>query len=196
MAQHLLSLINDVLDISKIEAGQLEVSAELFDLRDVIEKTADTLKPAADKKGLGLTINIGTEVKMAENDPRRFAQVILNLLNNAIKFTEHGNITLSVDIVPDSRPLTGYRENDPIPAVQCRISDTGIGIRPEDLKELFQPFRQIDTGLTRKNEGTGLGLAICQRLAELMGGVITAQSEIGSGSIFTFIMPLGKGAAR
>ncbi|HLZ18218.1 MAG TPA: ATP-binding protein, partial [Smithellaceae bacterium] len=190
-AQHLLSLINDVLDISKIEAGQLQVHHEPFDLRAVIEKAVAVLKPAAEKKGLSLNVHVAPEVQKAFGDQRRVEQVLLNLLTNAVKFTELGNVTLTADILPaGNRPNTG-RADEPAPVVRVRVTDTGIGIRPEDLRELFQPFRQIDTGLARKNEGTGLGLAICRRLAELMDGEINAQSDWGRGSTFEFILPLG-----
>jgi signal transduction histidine kinase len=189
-AQHLLSLINDVLDISKIEAGQLEVHAIPFDLRATIEKASATLKPAIEKKCLALNVNIGAEVNTAVSDRRRVEQVLLNLLSNAIKFTERGAITLSAAVIPDYRPPGADRTSNPMPAVQFSVADTGIGIRPEDLRELFQPFRQVDTGLARSNEGTGLGLAICRRLAELMGGEIIAESVWGQGSTFTFTLPL------
>jgi len=188
-AQHLLSLINDVLDISKIEAGQLQVCAEPFDVRAAIEKAADALKPAVAKKGLALNVNIGTNVDKAISDQRRVEQILLNLLSNAVKFTERGHVTLDAAILEDYR-LSGAETSGPMRAVEFRVTDTGIGIRPEDLRELFQPFRQIDTGLTRKNEGTGLGLAICRRLAELMGSEIIAESIWGQGSTFTFTLPL------
>ncbi|MGV8057491.1 MAG: MASE1 domain-containing protein [Smithellaceae bacterium] len=189
-AQHLLSLINDVLDISKIEAGQLEVHAEPFDLRATIEKAAATLKPSAEKKGLALNVHIGTEVDMAVSDQRRVEQVLLNLLTNAIKFTERGSIKFSTAVISEYRPPGPDQASNPMPAAQFSVVDTGIGIRPEDLRELFQPFRQVDTGLARKSEGTGLGLAICRRLAELMGGEINAASVWGEGSTFTFTLPL------
>jgi signal transduction histidine kinase len=192
-AQHLLSLINDVLDISKIEAGQLQVRHELFDLRSVIEKAAASLKPAAEKKGLDLHVHIDSRVQKAVGDARRVEQILLNLLSNAVKFTEKGSVSLQAEICPAAGlpPVSKTRQSSG--AVRLRVSDTGIGIRPEDLRELFLPFRQIDTGLTRKNEGTGLGLAISRRLAELMGGDIVAQSQWGKGSTFDFLLPLGGG---
>ena len=194
-SRHLLSLINDVLDISKIEAGQLDVSAEPFNLRATLEKSAATLKPAAEKKGLTLGIQIGADLESVVGDPRRVEQVLLNLLNNAVKFTERGTIELCAAIITDYRPPYASQASNPTSAVKVSVADTGIGIRPEDLCELFQPFRQVDTGLARKNEGTGLGLAICRRLAELMGGEINAASVWGKGSTFTFILPL-KGKAK
>ncbi len=191
-ATHLLSLINDVLDISKIEAGQFEVYAEPFDLRSVIEKTAAALKPAAVKKGIDLIINVSDDVGEIVSDKRRVDQVLLNLIQNAVKFTDRGNVTLSVDVIQDYAPSGADKKSEPVPAVQFRVSDTGIGIQPYDLSRLFQPFRQVDTGIARKNEGTGLGLAICRRLAGLMGGEVTAESEWGRGSIFTFTIPVEK----
>lgn len=189
-ATHLLALINDVLDISKIEAGQFEVYAEPFDLITVIEKAVAALKPAADKKRIDLNINITDGIGEILSDRRRVEQVLLNLLSNAIKFTDRGNVTLSAELIPVYKPAGGDLGAKAAPAVRFRISDTGIGIAPDDLRKLFQPFRQIDTGLARKNEGTGLGLAICRRLADLMGGEVTAESEPDRGSVFTFIIPI------
>jgi PAS domain S-box-containing protein len=186
-ARHLLSLINDVLDISKIEAGQFEVYAEPFNVLETVTKVIETIKPIADKKGLSLVVDQKTEVGVAVADQRRVEQILLNLLSNAIKFTERGDVKIEISVIED------YRRSDntpPHPAVHFAVTDTGIGVRSEDLKTLFQPFRQIDTGLARKNEGTGLGLAICRRLADLMGGEILAESEWGRGSTFTFILPI------
>lgn len=118
--------------------------------------------------------------------------MLLNLMNNAIKFTEEGVVTLSADILTDYRFSGGTRKPGASGAMRFAVSDTGIGIRPEDLKDLFQAFRQIDSGLTRRSEGTGLGLAICRKLAGLLGGEIIAESELGRGSVFTFIIPFGE----
>jgi PAS domain S-box-containing protein len=193
-ARHLLALINDVLDISKIEAGQLDVKCEAFDLRVSVEKVAGIVKPLLDKKGLQFSSRFEPGVGMIESDPRRMEQILLNLLNNAVKFTERGTVTLTVDILPEITPASPLALESSVarPAGLLRISiaDSGIGIKAEDLTKLFQPFRQIDTGLTRQHEGTGLGLAICRRLAELMGGEIHAASEWGQGSVFTFTLPL------
>lgn len=189
-SQHLLSLINDVLDISKIEAGQFKVYAEPFDLHATIEKAAATVAPSAKKKGLTLNVSIGPGVDEAVGDQRRVEQVLLNLLSNAVKFTEQGAVTLSATVITGFQPTGAGRTSNPLPAVQISVADTGIGIRPEDLRELFQPFRQLDTGIARKSEGTGLGLAICRRLADLMGGEISAASAWEKGSTFTFTLPL------
>ncbi len=181
-ARHLLALINDVLDISKIEAGQLEVSQEPFDLRASVTKIAGIVQPMADKKGLALSVVIAPGIDAVVGDPRRVEQVLLNLLNNAIKFTERGEVSLTAEIAagePEARASE----------IHIAVIDTGIGIRPEDLGMLFQPFTQIDSGISRQHEGTGLGLAICRRLAELLGGRVEATSEWGRGSTFTLVLP-------
>jgi PAS domain S-box-containing protein len=186
-SQHLLDLINDVLDLSKIEAGQLEVFAEPFDLRASLEQVKATLKPLADEKGITLTIVVSPSVGEMVSDRRRVEQILLNLCNNAIKFTERGGVTLTADLVVDSRSP----DVAPRPTVRIRATDTGIGITPENLATLFRPFRQIDNGGAR-HEGTGLGLAISQRLAGLLDGEISATSEWLKGSEFTVTIPLRK----
>jgi PAS domain S-box-containing protein len=180
-ARHLLELINDVLDISKIEAGQLEVRAEPFDLRESLERVAASVRPLAEKKGLELVVQIGADLGVMTGDRRRVEQVLINVLNNAIKFTERGRVTLSAGTEAGR--------------VRLRVTDTGIGIKPQDLATLFQPFRQIDTGLSRQHEGTGLGLAICRRLVTLLGGDITVSSEWSRGSEFIVTLPLQPNAA-
>ena len=174
-ARHLLALINDVLDISKIEAGQLTVAREPFDLRASLDKVAGIVRPLAEKKALALRAEIAPEIGEWRGDDRRVEQILLNLLNNAVKFTERGEIALRAGI-RDGR-------------LAIAVSDTGIGIRPEELERLFQPFRQIDSGLARRHEGTGLGLAISRRLAGLLGGTVEVQSEPGRGSVFTLLLP-------
>ncbi|MBC8096828.1 MAG: histidine kinase, partial [Akkermansiaceae bacterium] len=188
-ARHLLELINDVLDISKIEAGQLEVRSEPFDLCASVERVTALIIPFAEKKGVALIATVSGELKEIASDRRRVEQILINLLNNALKFTDQGRITLTVETVADYQPSP---EGLPRAAIRMRVTDTGIGIKPGDLALLFQPFRQLDTGLARKHEGTGLGLAICRRLAGLLGGEITAHSEWQRGSEFTFILPLEK----
>ena len=178
-ARHLLALINDVLDISKVEAGQLEVTCEPFDLRASIEKAAGGVKLLAQKKALDLQVELAPEIGAWASDQRRVEQILINLLNNAIKFTEHGQVTLKAEIVRST--------------LRISVTDTGIGIDPDDFQKLFHPFRQIDTGLARNHEGTGLGLAICRRLAELLGGEIRVESEWGKGSTFTVVLPVKGG---
>jgi PAS domain S-box-containing protein len=186
-ARHLLDLINDVLDLSKIEAGQLEVHAELFDLRAALERVTASITPLADKKGLALVTMLSAQLGDIVSDRRRVEQIVINLLSNAVKFTERGIVTLTVTIVEAMRASA---ESASRSAVRIQVTDTGIGIKPANLLTLFRPFRQIDSGLARENEGTGLGLAISQRLATLLGGEISAASEWAQGSTFTLTLPL------
>jgi len=174
-AQHLLSLINDVLDISKIEAGQLQITHEDFDLREALEKTVASVRPLAEKKGLTLSCTVSDGIDMIPADRRRVEQVLLNLISNAVKFTEQGSVMVECKSDGDR--------------VMISVTDTGIGIRPEDLDTIFQDFRQVDSGMTRKYEGTGLGLSISKRLVNLMGGQIQVESRWGSGSTFSFSLP-------
>ncbi len=174
--QHLLALINDVLDISKIEAGQVEIANAPFDLREAIEKVARTVGPLADRKQLPVLVQVAPGVGRLVSDRRRVEQVLLNLLSNAIKFTERGQVTVIAETAPGT--------------VRISVADTGIGIKAEDLGKLFQPFRQLDTGLTRQHEGTGLGLAICRRLVERLGGTIAVESRPGQGSTFSVTLPV------
>lgn len=175
-ANHLLSLISDVLDISKIEAGQLTISFEPFSLDMSIRKIVQTVLPIAEKKGLELTYESHDDVGMVTSDARRVEQILLNLVSNAVKFTEQGSIRVSCKQVAGEYTIT--------------VRDTGIGISSDDAKMLFMPFRQIDSGLSRKYEGTGLGLSICKRLAELLGGRLNVESRLGEGSSFSFTLPL------
>jgi PAS domain S-box-containing protein len=186
-ARHLLSLINDVLDISKIEAGQLEVRCSPFDLRASVARVTASVGPLAEKKGLTLRVVAPEAFPPMRSDQRRVEQVLLNLLNNAIKFTERGGVMLTVELLDDFTPSGS---GPGVQAARLRISDTGIGMRAEDLSSLFQPFRQIDSGLQRQHEGTGLGLAICRRLVCLLGGSISVESTLGQGSSFSATLPL------
>jgi PAS domain S-box-containing protein len=175
-ARHLLALINDVLDISKIEAGQLEILKRPFDMRQAVESALRVVQPLAQRKGLQLVTSFRTGVGMINNDRRRVEQVLINLANNAIKFSERGKVSVECQI----------RES----WLETSVRDDGIGIKPEDMNQLFKPFQQIDTGLARGHEGTGLGLAICKRLVTAMGGEITVESQSGIGSTFTFTLPI------
>jgi PAS domain S-box-containing protein len=186
-ARHLLALINDVLDISKIEAGQLEVRCAPFDLHASIAHVTGSVLPFVEKKGLTLRVVEPDALPTMLSDQRRCEQILLNLLNNAIKFTVQGGVTLTVELIDDFDP-SGMGQA--LRAARLRISDTGIGMRQEDLSSLFQPFRQIDSGLQRVHDGTGLGLAICRRLVSLLGGTITVESALGQGSTFSATLPL------
>jgi PAS domain S-box-containing protein len=177
-ARHLLELINDVLDISKIEAGQFELAQESFDVRASIKNSVEKITPLAEKKSLALDVSIDPSVNEIVGDRRRWEQILINLLSNAVKFTEQGKVSIECVI-----------ENDQL---VTRVIDTGIGITPEGMDLIFQPFRQLDSGITRQHEGTGLGLSICKRLVETMGGRIWVESDWGKGSCFTFTLPLEK----
>lgn len=185
-ARHLLALINDVLDISKIEAGELEVRLKAFDLKASIGRIVASVMPMAEKKGLVLSADFRDLPDDFVSDQRRVEQMLLNLLSNAIKFTEQGTVKLSAEISSEVAGRVG-------PALLVRVADTGIGIQAEHLPMIFQAFRQIDTGISRQHEGTGLGLAICRRLADRLGGDIEVESEFGRGSVFTLVLPFKGG---
>lgn len=174
--RHLLELIGDVLDVSKIEAGQLEIEHKPFDMPASIERAVKTVLPLADKKGLPLTAIVDPAVAQITSDRRRVEQIVINLLSNAVKFTDAGEVRIECAL--DEGWLV------------TRVIDTGIGIAPENVGKLFEPFQQIDNGLARRHEGTGLGLSICKKLVGLLGGKIWVESEPGVGSTFTFTLPV------
>jgi signal transduction histidine kinase len=182
----LLMLINDILDFSKIEAGKLDLENVTFSLRESLAQTVKTLKRPAQDKGLDLVLQMDLQaVDLVAGDPVRLRQIIVNLIGNAIKFTNAGGITLSVSQESqDAHHVT----------VRFSVKDTGIGIPPEKQKEIFSSFTQADNSMTRKYGGTGLGLAISCRLVELLGGRIWVESEPGVGSSFHFTARLGIGA--
>jgi signal transduction histidine kinase len=188
-ARHLLDLITDVLDLSRIEAGQMEVRAAPFDLRASVERIAGSVRPLAEKKSLALEARLPAHALTLVGDQRRVEQILLNLLNNAIKFTERGSVVAELEAL---EAIEGGEPPCPSPGpwLRVRVRDTGMGIRPEDLATLFRPFHQLDTGLARQHEGTGLGLSICRRLAGLMGGAITVSSRWGEGSEFAVTLPV------
>jgi PAS domain S-box-containing protein len=186
----LLHLINDILDLSKVEASQLELERTGFSLNDLLEKVMEMVTVQADEKGLALVCEIAPKVPTnLVGDPTRLRQVLVNLLGNAIKFTEAGEVALRV-----TRDATS-----PVPgALQFTISDTGIGIPRDKLGAIFERFTQADSSTTRKYGGSGLGLTISKRLVELMGGRIWVESGVGNGSVFSFALPLEiwEGATR
>jgi signal transduction histidine kinase/sensor domain CHASE-containing protein len=180
-ANHLLALINDVLDISKIESGQLELRLESFSVHDAVAKAIQVVKPVADKKQLSLSCTFEDRSIVFKSDRRRVEQILINLLGNAVKFTDQGGVSIEI------RQTAPAQQSNP--TLQIRITDTGIGIRQEDINKLFVPFSQIDTGTTRKYEGTGLGLSICKKLSAMLGGTIDVFSD-GPGKGATFILNL------
>jgi signal transduction histidine kinase/CheY-like chemotaxis protein/HPt (histidine-containing phosphotransfer) domain-containing protein len=180
----LLELINDILDFSKIEAGKLEIDSADFDLHEMIQTTVQMLGEHAEKKHLELVCNLGSHVPQVVNgDPARLRQVIANLISNAVKFTQHGEVVLETALESETESHTMVRFN---------VRDTGIGIPQDRLNRLFKSFSQIDTSTTRKFGGTGLGLAISQRLVQMMGGTIGVESREGKGSTFWFTVRLQK----
>jgi signal transduction histidine kinase len=177
--RHLLSLINDLLDLAKIESGKVEVHFEQVSCTEVVAEIAATLRPLAETKGLAFEVEIPTRDIVVASDRRALSQIIINLTNNAIKFTDKGAVRLEVaDRLRNGQAST-----------EIRVVDTGAGIRPEDKAKLFQAFEQLEARSARRHEGTGLGLHLSQKLATLLGGHITFESELGHGSTFTVVLP-------
>jgi signal transduction histidine kinase len=174
--KHLLNLINDVLDLSKIEAGQLTLDLGDYSLKDVVHAVLSAVEPLATAKALALTAEIGKDLPAGRGDGRRLAQVLLNLVGNAIKFTDRGNIAIKA--IAADRQFT------------VAVSDTGPGIAPSDQEKLFKEFQQADNAITKQKGGTGLGLAISKRIIEMHGGRIWVESEVGKGSTFAFTIPV------
>ncbi|HET7853032.1 MAG TPA: GAF domain-containing protein [Candidatus Methylomirabilis sp.] len=201
--RHLLALINDVLDISKVEAGKIEVQPEVFAIGPALEAAIREVRSQAIRRGVRMELEIEEGLATLVADPLRFKQILYNLFSNAVKFTDPGGgIRVSARVVNGSGfTVHGERPDQPEPSamiherngdfVEIAVSDTGIGIRAEDIPKLFQPFTQVDASLARRYQGTGLGLALTKRLVELHGGQIWAESEgEGKGSTFTFTLPL------
>ena len=186
--QHLLGIINDILDFSKIEAGKLSIERIAFDLDTVLENVGNVISERAATKGLELIFDVDPSVSTGlAGDPLRLGQVLINFCNNAVKFTDEGEIVVRVQVAED-------REDNQL--IKFSVSDTGIGLSEVQMSRLFQAFEQADTSTTRKYGGTGLGLAISKKLAEAMGGRIGASSELGQGSTFWFTSRLKKVTAR
>ncbi|WP_051463622.1 PAS domain S-box protein [Leptolyngbya sp. PCC 6406] len=183
---HLLELINDVLNVAKIEAGQMELDYTSTEIALLCRSSLTFVKQPAFKKRIQLTVNMPPDLPEITLDERRIRQVLINLLNNAVKFTpEGGHITLDVTPLTPSPP-----SKEPL-YLRFAVTDTGIGITPEDQQRLFQPFVQVDSALNRQYQGTGLGLALVKRIVELHGGQVGLTSAVGVGSCFTFDLPYG-----
>src|SRR5207249_4505799 len=177
---HLLSLINDSLDLSKIEAGRMELELTDFHLPQAIENTLTLVRERAGRRGIALAHTVDERLGDIRGDERKVKQVLLNLLSNAIKFTPEGG---RIEVEAMSRD--GF--------VEVSVRDTGVGIAPEDQERVFEEFRQVGTA-EKKAEGTGLGLTLCRKLVEVHGGKIWVKSELGVGSTFTFTIPVRRGA--
>ncbi len=186
--QHLLGIINDILDFSKIEAGKLSVEHTEFELEKVLDNVSNLISEKTSAKGLELVFHVekGTP-KYLVGDPLRLGQILVNYSNNAVKFTEQGEIVISINVVEET-------DNDGL--FRFAVRDTGIGLTEEQIGKLFQSFQQADTSTSRKYGGTGLGLAISKKLATLMGGDVGVDSDYGKGSTFWFTARLGKGIAK
>jgi PAS domain S-box-containing protein len=174
-SQHLLALINDILDLAKIEAGKMPVHLERVSLNDVLQEAAAQMEPMVRRKGLEFNVQLPSEPVLMETDRTKVKQIVLNLISNAVKFTARGSVSLAT------------RANGE--EVRIAVSDTGIGIRPQDLELIFEEFRQVDQSRTREYGGTGLGLSITRKLIALLGGDIAVASQYGRGSTFTVTLP-------
>ncbi len=176
--RHLLSLINDILDMAKIEAGKATVTLAPVECEALLGETVESLRPLAAQKGLALTVALPQGPVVIMSDRRALTQIVINLVNNAIKFTEHGTVHVALaQRVAGDEVLT-----------DISVADSGAGIRPEDQPKLFQAFSQLDSTSTRHAEGAGLGLYLCQSLAGLLGGSLQFSSEFGKGSVFTLVL--------
>lgn len=179
-ARHLLAMINDVLDLSKIEAGKMQIHAETFQLAEIVSETVNTVSPLVTKNQNVLQVIWQGREGLVHSDMTKIRQILLNLLGNASKFTDHGVIQLRVGIEDDTKGMSWVR---------FQVKDSGIGISPEQQAKLFQPFSQADPSTTRKYGGTGLGLAITQHFVDMLGGYLTLESNLGEGSTFTVLLP-------
>jgi signal transduction histidine kinase len=178
--RHLLSLINDILDLSKIEAGRMELEIAEFDLRAALDNALTLVRERAQRGGISLQLEADPALGAFSGDERKLKQVVLNLLSNAVKFTPSGG---AVGVV--AKRVDGSAE--------IAVRDTGVGIAPADQEAIFEAFKQVGTDITRKREGTGLGLALTRRFVELHGGTIRVESAPGRGSTFTVTLPIRHG---
>ncbi|MGF1521173.1 MAG: ATP-binding protein [Leptolyngbyaceae cyanobacterium] len=176
--ENLLALVNDILDMSTIEADRLEFRASHFDISELIQTTIAELRSLADKKNLKVQTFINLKDSEVYNDPKRLKQILVNLISNAIKFTDVGYVKIEVNAAA-------------LNSIEIIVEDTGIGIAPEQLSRIFQPFRQGDQTTQRKYAGTGLGLAIVYSLVSMMEGIVTVESQVGKGTIFRLHIPRG-----
>lgn len=179
--KHLLDLINGILDLTRIDAGNLALQAEDFDVAALVRNVAIAVRPLAEKNGNRLSVSCPEEIGCMHADQGRVRQILVSLLHNACKFTENGEVALAV----------ARGRADGVDRLEFRITDTGIGIAPEQTASLFGEFTQADTSATRRYGGTGLGLTISQRLVRMMGGEIQVESQPGRGSVFTVHLPTG-----
>ena len=177
-SNHLLTLISDILNLSKIETGKMDLNLGFLNLPNLIYEITTTLEPLLAKNDNQLEMNVADNLPILHSDEVKVRQIIMNLLSNAIKFTHSGTITLNIHLVNDKQ------------AVEIIVSDTGIGIAPDQIESLFDAFIQADMSTTRQYGGTGLGLTISKKFCEMMGGMIALASELDQGSTFTIQLPI------
>jgi signal transduction histidine kinase len=174
--KHLLRLINNVLDLAKIEAGRMELSLTDYSVYEVVENVRSTLQSLAAEKGLDLVVTLPADIPAAHGDPGRITQCLMNLAGNSLKFTKTGKVEIAVECQEDR--------------LVYKVTDTGIGIPPEKIDSLFTEFKQTDASIASEFGGTGLGLSITKKFIEMHGGRIWVESELGKGSVFLFEIPL------
>jgi signal transduction histidine kinase len=176
--KHLLQLINDILDLAKVGAGKLEFNPERFSLRKAIQETCAVSYPIAQKRNIHINVDVARQIGDGTLDQQKFKQVLFNLLSNAIKFShDGGKVEISAELHDTDR-------------VKLVVSDTGIGIKAEEVGRLFNEFEQLESGASRRHEGTGLALALTRKIVELQGGSISVESQLGKGSNFIVVLPL------
>jgi len=182
--EHLLQILNDILDLSKIDAGKMSVEKIACSPAEIAQDAVSLMKARAEEKGIELTLNLNTALpQLIESDPTRLRQIFLNLIGNAVKFTHEGKVEFNLSLVKDEQEYS---------MLECEVLDTGVGISEEQLSRLFSPFSQADNSVTRNFGGSGLGLVICKRMAEMMGGRIEVTSELGKGSSFKMFVDIGQ----
>ena len=187
---HLLGLINDILDLSKIESGKVELYLETVNISLLIREIIIMVRPLVEKNANVLVVDCADNLGYMKTDLTKVRQSLFNLLSNACKFTKKGKITINVEKeYRKSGKLNGEEQKSAILYILFKVTDTGVGISPERMEKLFQPFTQADASTTREYGGTGLGLAITKKLSRIMGGDIFVESEVGKGSTFTIILP-------
>jgi signal transduction histidine kinase/CheY-like chemotaxis protein len=208
-AKHLQTLIDDILDLSRIDARHMALTREIVDPSSIVAEAVETIRELVERKGLGLDVTVASDLPNVYVDRTRVRQVLLNLISNAMRFTETGRIVVTCDLLAESTPrqmspnagsarpsvaptigIAPGRGSEAIRHVRVRVTDTGIGIAPEELEKVFEEFRQVDGSARRQFGGTGLGLAISKRFVEMHGGWMWAESELGKGSTFTFTLPV------
>jgi signal transduction histidine kinase len=176
-ARHQLRVIEEILEYSRMEGGREEVRVQRVDLSDQLREVASFIEPLAREKNLGFRLRAPSEPLNVETDPAKLRHILLNLLSNAVKFTERGDIELRARVSDGT--------------LEIQVADTGVGIRPEDQEKVFEAFAQLEEATTREKGGTGLGLAVARRLARMLGGDVSVESEVGRGSTFTVDLPAG-----